>query len=80
MKPIPTIRARFLAALLAFGLALAVFAPLAQAQASAPVVKAVGAVGFTVGDMDREVEFYTTACSPARWWRSTSRSRLPSPA
>jgi len=59
MKPTPTIRSRFVAALLALGLALAVFAPLAQAQASAPVVKAVGAVGFTVGDVDREVEFYT---------------------
>jgi len=60
MKPTPTLRSRFLAALLALGLALADFAPLAQAQASAPIVKAVGAVGFTVADMDREVEFYTT--------------------
>lgn len=60
MKPTPTIRSRFLTALLALGLALAVLAPVAQAQAAAPVVKAVGPVGFTVGDIDREVEFYTT--------------------
>jgi catechol 2,3-dioxygenase-like lactoylglutathione lyase family enzyme len=44
---------------LAFGLALAILLPAARAQAAAPVVQAVGAVGFTVGDMDREVEFYT---------------------
>ena len=60
MKPTPTIRSRSLAALLALGLALAVLAPAASAQAAAPPVKAVGAVGFTVGDMEREVEFYTT--------------------
>jgi len=60
MRTTPTIQPRFLAALLALGLALAVLVPTAPAQGAAPPVKAVGAVGFTVGDMDREVEFYTT--------------------
>lgn len=44
---------------MALGLVLAALAPVAQAQTTAPVVKAVGAVGLTVGDMNREVEFYT---------------------